>query len=185
MLIWNFNFQWGRGRRYYCFLERERERESSTLWKPWLQLLPQLPPLLLSFQFTLSFGLLLSPKSLSFWLSWSGYLCFYSETRYEFPSYTASLQYLGYFSIFFMGFPLNMEVWMCMLYPFSLQCAITIQLFGNHRLESKFSISCCILSSSDADALKNYISSAEIYNLVVNRSFPFIFLDESNLSIIK
>ena len=27
MLIWNFNFQWGRGRRYYCFLERERERE--------------------------------------------------------------------------------------------------------------------------------------------------------------
>ena len=78
---------------------------------------------------------------------------------------------------------LNMEVWICMLYPFSLQCAITIQLFGNHRLESKFSISCCILSSSDAS--KNYISSAEIYNLVVNRSFPFIFVDESNLSIIK
>ena len=92
--------------------------------------------------------------------------------------------FFNYFACcFFMGFPLNMEVWICMLNPFSLHCAITIQLFGNHRLESKFSISCWILSSSDA--LKNYISSAEIYNLVVNRSLPFIFLDESNLSIIK
>ena len=96
MLIWNFN-EVGVGGTIVFW--RERERETSTLWKPWLQFLPQLPPLLLSFQFTLSFGVSLSPKSLSFWLSWSGYLCFYSETRYEFPSYTASLQYLGYFSI--------------------------------------------------------------------------------------
>ena len=184
MLIWNFN-EVGVGGTIVFW--RERERETSTLWKPWLQFLPQLPPLLLSFQFTLSFGVSLSPKSVFLViLKWVFVFLLRNEVWISFIYCFSTIVglFFNYFACcFFMGFPLNMEVWICMLNPFSLHCAITIQLLGNHRLESKFSISCCILSSSDA--LKIYISSAEIYNLVVNRSFPFIFLDESNLSIIK